>query len=490
MERFPNPASRAGRFVLSGVLVCLALVTWSASAADGVLRSALDRRVGEARRIAPAIGVHVVDLSTGEEVYSFRADTQRIIASNTKLITSAAALDVLGPGYLFETPVLLSGRGRGSVWNGDLAVIGGGDPNISGRQHDGDSLAVMRRWAQDLAARGISRIEGNLILVHGFFDGDTVHPDWPRDQLTRWYEAPVSALSFNDNCVLVRVEPGRPGQSPRVRTVPDFDLFAVRNRAWTSTSRKKHSVGIGRLLGTNTLTVSGAAYTRAAAVEAWVAVDDPVEYFGAALRKALTDEGISVSGAVVSTPTLPTGEWQRFSVHRSDLLTALEVINKRSQNFFAESVLKTLAAEHCGEGSWEAGRRVLSDFLARVGIARGEYQIADGSGLSRNNRFTPRQLTTLLSYMWVHRAAREFLLTLPHSGEEGLSWEDRLSDVPYRGNVFAKTGSLNGVSTLSGYAKGASGRLYVFSILCNQTRSNWEAKRAQDRILRALIDHG
>ena len=117
-------------------------------------------------------------------------------------------------------------------------------------------------------------------------------------------------------------------------------------------------------------------------------------------------------------------------------------------------------------------------------------ELADGSGMSRANRATPRLMAALLRTMYFHRWGREFVASLPYSGEEDLSWRKRLAEPPYRGNVFAKTGTLNGVSTLSGYAKGASGRLYVFSILCNGTRGSWHAKRAQDAILRALIDEG
>jgi D-alanyl-D-alanine carboxypeptidase len=110
--------------------------------------------------------------------------------------------------------------------------------------------------------------------------------------------------------------------------------------------------------------------------------------------------------------------------------------------------------------------------------------------MSRRNRFTAAQLVLLLRHMYYHRWGRAYLQSLPYSGEEGLSWERRLERPPYRNNVYAKTGTLSGVSTLSGYAKGRSGTLYAFSILGNRTRSTWQARDAQDRILRALIDHG
>jgi D-alanyl-D-alanine carboxypeptidase/D-alanyl-D-alanine-endopeptidase (penicillin-binding protein 4) len=469
-----------------------ALVGALAASAAGASLPALEVQVAAARRAVPALGVHVVELASGETVFGLEPDRPRILASNTKLITTAAVLDALGPGYLFETRLLLRGAPEGGVLRGDAAVIGGGDPNLSGRHYDGDPYAVFRGWAAALRARGVARVEGDLYLVRGLFDGQEVHPDWPRDQLSRWYEAPVGALSFNDNCVLVRVHPGHAaGAAARVELVPDLPgFFRVRNSARTTASAKHHRVVVGRVAEANEIVVSGAVYRGGGPVEAWVAVRQPVEYFGHALRAALGQQGIEVAGRAVEVGTLPPGVWEQASALRTDLLTALEVTNKRSQNFYAESLFKLLGALRCGDGSWAGGGRAVDEFLERVGIPRGSYTLADGSGMSRNDRFTPRQITRLLGYMFTHPWSREFVLSLAYSGEPGLRWEKRLAEGPYRGNVFAKTGTLDGVSTLSGYAKARSGKLYAFSILCNGTRRNWQAQRHQDAIVRALIDQG
>ena len=468
----------------------LCLVLWAPELSATSLRDDLEREVKSGLKVSTALGVHVVDLSTGETVYEFQADRLRIVASNTKLVTTAAAFDILGPGYFFETEVMIRGRRRGGVLEGDLAVVGGGDPNISGRHYEGDSLAIFHNWAEKLEALGIREIEGNVYLVHGLFQPPQVHPDWPRDQLTKWYEAPVEALSFSDNCVLVRVWPGgKPGQPANIQTLPELPLFEVRNLAKTIGSAKRHWVAVSRA-GSEQLTVSGSVYRRAAPVESWIAVSDPLAYFGAALSQGFTERDLKIRGEVLPTRSLPVDTWRSVTVHRTDLVTTVEVVNKRSQNFYAESLLKVLGAEQCGEGSWEAGKRVVGEFLERLGIGRDSYELADGSGMSRKNRFSPRQLTRLLRHMYTHPRGQEFILTLPYSGETDLSWEDRLAEPPYRGNIFAKTGSLNGVSTLTGYAKARSGKVYAFSILFNQTRWNWKAKRSQDEILRALVDNG
>jgi D-alanyl-D-alanine carboxypeptidase/D-alanyl-D-alanine-endopeptidase (penicillin-binding protein 4) len=480
---------RLGR--VGSILWLVAALAVPAPAADSGLAERLSPAVAGARRLAPATGVHILELESGATVYSRDADTQRILASNTKLVTTAAALELLGPGYQFRTPVLARGAVAGGWLRGDLAVVGGGDPNISGRLYDGDPLAVFRRWAAELRRRGIRRIEGDVYLVHGLFEPPRVHPDWPRDQLDRWYEAPVEALSFSDNAVLVRVSPGAAaGRPAQVETVPDLPLFSFDNRAATTSSRRRHRVAIDRVNGSNRLRVAGAVLRHAAPVESWIAVTDPLAYFGAALREALAEEGVAVSGEMRPVAELPAGPWRRVAEHRTDLLTTVEVILKRSQNFYAESLLKVLGAELCGEGSWQAGLQVLAEYLDGIGIPRGDYRLADGSGMSRGNRMSPRQLTWLLSYIHRRPLGREFIRSLSYSGEPETNWERRLAEPPFRGNVFAKTGGLNGVSTLSGYAKGRSGRLYAFSILMNGAAERWRAKRAQDRILRALIDSG
>ena len=207
---------RRGVFAL---LLLLAAVPAIGRTAE--FKSAVNSQVAAARRVGPELGVHILDLESGETVYSFYPGARRIVASNAKLVTSAAALDRLGPGFVFETPVLVRGEIRGGTLYGELAVIGSGDPNLSGRHYLGDSFAPFRPWAAALRELGVDRLEGDLVLVTGLFDDEHVHPDWPRDQLTRWYEAPVAALLFNDACVLVKVSPdGGAGSAARVETVP------------------------------------------------------------------------------------------------------------------------------------------------------------------------------------------------------------------------------------------------------------------------------
>jgi D-alanyl-D-alanine carboxypeptidase/D-alanyl-D-alanine-endopeptidase (penicillin-binding protein 4) len=486
----------------TAALLALALVALPAAAAastavapaqpggGSALAAVLAREVAAAVKAAPALGVHVVDLAEKREIFGHEPDRRRILASNAKLLTTAAALTELGPDFRFETRVLTRGGWGEGVLAGDLAIVGSGDPNLSGRFSNGDAFAVFRPWARALAARGVRRVEGELLLVNGIFEEPRVHPDWPRDQLTTWYEAPVDALSFSDNCVLVRVRPGRSvGAAAVVETVPRLDYFRIRSSARTG-SRRGNRLIVGREAGSDVIVVSGTIARGSGPVDVWVAVHDPTAYFGAAVRGAFAEEGVEIAGAARLVHGLPEGLWEEVARHQSDLATTLAVTNKRSQNFYAECLAKLLGRRLEGRGSWPAATAAIAKLLTRLGVDPTAFSLADGSGLSRADQATPRAMTSLLERMYFHSFGRDFVRSLPYSGEDGLSWERRLALPPYRGNVVAKTGTLNGVSTLSGYAKGASGRVYAFSILCNQVRSNAAAHAAQDRIVRALIDRG
>jgi D-alanyl-D-alanine carboxypeptidase/D-alanyl-D-alanine-endopeptidase (penicillin-binding protein 4) len=463
------------------------------------LTSELSAAAELARRVAPGLGVHIVDVETGATVYELAPDQTRILASNTKLVTSAAALDRLGPGYFIETVLQARGPVVAGELLGDLAVVGSGDPAISGRHFGDDPLYIFRRWGRQLRDAGIERVRGDLILVDGLFEAQQIHPDWPRDQLHKWYEAPVSALSFNDNCVWVRVGPGaNAGASAQVEIDPRVRALQVHNTARTTSRGRSQSIAVDRRPGSDVIEVSGWVYLgNSEPFVVAVTVPEPGLLFGQALEAGLAEAGVTVQGTLRIGPALPIDAWRPLAVHRTSLQTVLEVVNKRSQNFYAETLLKLLGAEDCGEGSWRSGAEVVASFLEQLGIERGTYSYVDGSGMSRNNRFSPRQVTTLLRHMYFHRYGRAYLQSLAYSGESELdppwmrsSLSDRLDEPGYRRNVLAKTGGLNGVSTLSGYAKAHSGTIYAFSILCNSTSAVWQAKQAQDRILRSLIDHG
>ncbi len=451
---------------------------------------ALALAVRSLERAAKRVGVQVVELASDTEVVGRATSEWFLLASNTKLFTTAAALLDLGSEFEYETVLLRRGGIAGRVLEGDLGVVGAADPNLSGRFYDGDSLAPFRPWARALIHEGVREVAGDLWLFNGIFEGPRTHPDWPPDQYATWYGAPVDALSFNDNCVLVRVRPGRnPGDRARIFLEPKLRYFAVRNSAAT-VSGQGNRLAVTRERESDTLVVSGTVGQHGGGLDVWVAVYDPNRYFGEALRLAFAEEGVQLRGQIRVGHTEDLASWSPVAVHRSPLSRTLEVTNKRSQNFYAEMLAKLLGYRMTGRGSWEQAVQAIRGVLSPLGVPMDELELADGSGLSRANRSTPRAVTSLLVAMYRHPLGATFLRSLPASGEKGLRWERRLATPPYRGNVLAKTGSLRGVSTLSGFAKARSGKVYAFSLLLNDVVSSGRAAQAQDEFLRALIDKG
>lgn len=460
-------------------------------AADAVLSRELAGDLARHRAPSSRVGVHVVDVGSGRTVFARQADERFILASNAKILTTAAALDGLGPGYFFETPLLLRGRidRETRTLDGDLAVVGGGDPTISGRRHLGDPFGLFRRWAARLRLLGIERITGDLFLDHGWFSDPLRHPGWNPENHYKWYQVPVDSLGFYENVVRIRLKPSpQPGAPARYELYPPVPFLDVDNQVRTLESRQGH--GIDAVLGGDgTLRLDGGIYRGTSHIDTYMALEDPVGWFGTALRATLEREGIHVNGSLRPVERLPGVAWDRVTTYRTDLLTVVEVTNRESQNFFAESLVHVLGAELCGQGTWDRGIQVVEAFLAEAGLEPGSYSLADGSGLARANRMTPRQMTTVLRYMTSHERGRELMRSLPHGGQDGSSLDKRLTEPAYSDNVFAKTGTLLGVTTLSGYAKGRSGRLYAFSILI-EGGPVWRGRKLQDALARTLVDHG
>ena len=425
---------------------------------------------------------------------AMNADAELILASTTKLFTTAAALDRLGADYRFRTTLLQEGvvQPDGTL-AGRLVVRGGGDPAISGRLYDDDPWAVFRPWAAALRARGISAIRDGLALDTSFFDDERTHPDWPAAQEQHWWQAPVSALSYNDNVVLVRVTGGlRPGGRASLGFYPAQPfLMSLVGRVTTSRGRGAR-VGVRREAGSARVVATGGVGRRST----WsgdVTVVDPPLYLASALTAVLSEEGIAVGGSPeVRTEAVRTREpLPVLHVHETPILPALAVCNKRSQSFFAEQILKTLGAERRGRGTWENGRAEVYEFLRSVGLDPARYRLADGSGRSRENRTSAAAYLDFLQTLATRwRLFRQFEPTLAVTGDMAGSLRYRMLGPDTRGKVFAKTGNVAGVVTLAGYVEARSGTRYAFVILANGGCGEGRGHAYQDRLLTTLARFG
>ncbi len=478
----PNPASAPSAVAPGG-----------ADSALAARLAALARRPPVARS---EFAVVVAKVGAAAPLLSVNADAPLILASTTKLFTTAAALDRLGPDYRFRTGLYADGEvGPDGTLAGPLVIHGGGDPAISGRLYDNDPLAVFRPWAEALSRRGVRKVAGGLLLDVSFFDDRRTHPDWPDEQAQGWWQAPVSALSYNDNVVLVRATGVRPGAPAVLGFYPAGPplLSLVGRVATVQGAGVGARVGVSRQAESRTVVASGIV-GRNRTWSGGVTVPDPPLYLAAAFSRVLREAGVELlAGPTLRTQPSAAGAPGRtlLHVHETPIVPVLAVCNKRSQSFYAEQILKTLGAEKRGLGTWENGEREVSAFLASLSLDPSRYTLVDGSGRSRNDRASASAYLDFLQALatrWRHFAA--FEPTLAVNGDVEGSLRNRMLAASTRGRIHAKTGNIAGVVTLCGYATAASGERYVFSILINGGCGEGRGHAWQDRFLSELVRWG
>jgi len=454
------------------------------------LKESIEKAISVPELAKAKVSIHVIRLRDGETVYTRNAQESLVVASNNKLAVTAAALEVLGEDYGFETLVWTRGQvAKDGTLKGDVIVRGGGDPNLSGRFHERPT-SIFEGWAKELKEKGVRRIEGDIVADDHLFDREWVSPHWPKNQLTSWYCAPASALSFNDNCIDLTVRPGKATNSPLVVTLsPPTSYVALRVTAKTGTAKSRSAVWFQRRSGSNTITVGGRHPLGGAPYSDSVTIHDPARFAAHVFREAIIGQGIEVTGQAKvwhGTSPDPGDGGRRIALHTSPLLPTLCVMNKRSQNFYAEQVLKTLGLFTRQKGTRENGLAAVAEFLGKVGIGDGEYEMVDGCGLAKRNRFSAAQIARLLAWMHDTKHREAFRSTLAVAGEDG-TLARRFRGTKLGGRVFAKTGYVLGASALSGYLRSKAGQDYAFSILMNRfSGSNYQMKQIQESICTAI----
>jgi D-alanyl-D-alanine carboxypeptidase/D-alanyl-D-alanine-endopeptidase (penicillin-binding protein 4) len=433
--------------------------------------------------------IQIVELESGRVVAERNPHMPLAPASNMKLFTTGAAIDLLKPSFEVTTGVYVRGQiDPSGTLNGDLKVVGRGDPTIGGRFHDGQATAVLQEWAADLKRAGIKTITGDLIFEYGYMDTEYIHPTWPVDQLTAWYEAPVAAFSMQEGCVEVRVLPSRSGQRCIVQLEPPTSFIQVQNSCRTGGGMPY----ITRFRGTNTVIVKGGVPVRSGASEVFITIENPVHYFAAVTNETFQRAGIRVQGKVSLVPRDPRADWRLVTKHTTPLNILVYVINKKSQNHYAEQVVKMIGAEMRKDGSWLGGTGEVKEWLTtKVGVPANEFAPTDGSGMSRNNRASANAFISLLQYMWKSPWREEFVSSLPYTGDPDSKFGHRLRNPPYARQVYAKTGYISGVIGLSGYVHAQSGKVYAFSFLFNRYRVGvFAVYRLHDQMLKEIITSG
>ncbi len=410
-----------------------------------------------------------------------------------KIFTSAFALDKLGPDFQYTTRVFLRGRFEDdTTFAGDVIIRGMGDPTISGRYFDNKVMRIPEDWADSLAARKIRVIRGRIIGDDRFFGGDPLGKHWEWDEESYWYSAQVSALSFNDNCVNWYVSPSRSGQPAKIQLVPNTEYVTVINRITTVVSAAEaKEIEFMRDRCSNSITATGKIPINAETQVGYVTVENPTLYTATVVKETLQKKGIRVDSGAADIDSLPFYTYHdsdstviRIAVYRSPKLEEiLKVVNKRSQNLFAELLLRTAAALSDSQATDRKALETEKEFLKQVGLNTDKMFIMDGSGYSRTNLVTPESIVAVLKFMRRHKYWDAFYESLPKAGIER-TLNHRMKGTPAEGNVRAKTGTLDNVSAISGFAKTADGEEMVFSMICNNFNvDQLEVQKAQDSIL-------
>jgi serine-type D-Ala-D-Ala carboxypeptidase/endopeptidase (penicillin-binding protein 4) len=439
-------------------------------------------------------GVLVKSLATGETLYALNPGTFLMPASNMKVVTMAAAAERLGWDFTFRTTVVATGPVENGVLKGDLVVVGSGDPSLGGRPTEGP--AVLERWADQIRARGITRVEGRIIGNDNAFDDEGLGRGWAWDDLAYGYATPISGLDFNENVVRLSFAPGTAaGDAVAVSAAPDGSGLVLDAAVTTAAQGGDADINVSRRAGSRRLGVSGSVPAGKTDITQTVSVENPTEFLASAFRRALISRGVDVAGEAMDADALPAPP----DVSRAETLISYSspplsqvgrVLLKVSQNLYAETLLKAIGRPaDGGPATTREGRRVLQEVLQGWGIAPGEYLQADGSGLSRYNYLTPNVLVAVLTRMYADtRHYEPFISALPVAGVDG-TLAGRMKDTRAQGNARAKTGSIANARALSGYVTSADGEPLVFSMIVNNFNvPQSEADAIVDRAVVRLAD--
>lgn len=457
------------------------------------LRAGFDRLVGTPSWQNAEWGVLVVSLDHGDTLYAVNPHAPLAPASNVKLLTTAAALEALGPDYRFLTYLMSEGEVENGVLHGDLILYGTGDPGLSSRFHTRRDEAF-HRLIDQLEAAGIREIRGDLVADQSFLPGPLRPEGWDPRDLNDHFTAPVSALSFNENVVSMRIVPGdRAGVRPDVQTIPDHASLQVMNLAQTVAGRTPR-VALLRDDPLEPIRVEGTIGVGSSDVWRQFTVSEPATFTASVFRATLEARDMSIDGTVrtvdrpgrssvrrISAPFAGKRGTRVLARHTSPpLVVYLEVINKQSHNLYAEAVFRTIGRTLGGTGSPATSALAVKRTLADVGVDTTGMVLLDGSGLSAGNRVSASMLVGLLEGMSAGPRWRTFWETLPEAGrprELG-----RMYRTAAAGNLRAKTGTIERVSALSGMVRAADGERLAFSILLNQAPSVARAKAVENQI--------
>ncbi|MEW6508361.1 MAG: D-alanyl-D-alanine carboxypeptidase/D-alanyl-D-alanine-endopeptidase [Bacteroidota bacterium] len=435
------------------------------------LRDQLDDSFNDPNFNNAVWGVLVKSLKTGEIIYKRNSDKLFNPASNIKLFTSASALKLLGPNYVYQTNILANGIIKSGKLEGDLIIQGFADPAISNRFFKGNTSVIFESWADSLLSKGITVVTGNIYGDDAAFDNNNFGKGWILDNDSNWFLAPSGALCFNDNKAMIKIKPTEVGLPAEIELIPNTKFISLVKKVITVDNNIHQNISINRVSGSNTINIIGAIQKNSKPIIEYTSVLNPTLYFLSVLKETLEKKGISIKGKISSITfadkIIIAENLSHLFTHESvPLHMIIKELNKNSNNFYAEQLLKTIGYETYNYGSTENGVQAAKMYLNSMGIDPFSFVMVDGSGLSRLNLVSPRQIVNLLTFMYSSEEFEIFYDSLPIGGMDG-TLANRMKKNTAEGKVRAKPGFNENISTLSGYLNTISGETLVFSIIVN-----------------------
>jgi D-alanyl-D-alanine carboxypeptidase/D-alanyl-D-alanine-endopeptidase (penicillin-binding protein 4) len=447
--------------------------------AESVFVKTMETILGNSCLRKQNFGIKIHSLERNQTLYSVNSHRLFAPASNVKLLTTAMALKRLRPDYRFKTGLYATTPVGGETLRGDIFIKGFGDPNLVSEQ--------MWLLVKELKNIPLRKVHGDIIADASFFDNNLRVKTWKKGGVEA-YNAPLGALSFNFNTVTVHINPGeKPGDRPVVVVDPNIEFIRVDNRARTVSKSKRSRLIVNRIDrgGHNEITISGVVSVNHARETYYLNITRPAYYAASVFKEYLRQEGVEVTGKV-RVGFVPEGAYEILSHSSMPLSLILRGLNKFSNNFVAEQILKTIGADIYGSpGTTLNGLRAMDEYMQSLKYKPEGFSILDGSGLSRQNRLSPDQIVSVFQDMYADLGVYpEFISALGVMGRDGNVLK-RMNGHNSAERARVKTGTLNSVSALSGYFQSADGERFAFSILMNDLKcSNGQAKRLQDRIVR------
>ncbi len=451
-------------------------------------------------------GVLITDATTGEILYERNAGNYFTPASDAKLFTTALALATLGPEYRVRTTISASGTlDANGVLNGDLVLTGRGDANLSNRkfpyekkiEHDGSPEKALAALADAVVAGGVKEIAGGVIADDSLFQLERFPSGWTIDDMLWSYGAAVSAITVNDNTFTVNLRPGEhEGDAATFTVEPAIDFYTIENSVRTSARGSEEKPAVVREPGSRLIRLSGTLPVGAQPRHLTIAIEEPAEYAGAQLARLLEARGIQIHAPARARhsgdPGLSraNGSTETILAERTSEPLAEEIrhVNKNSLNLHAELLLLLAAHEKSGATDREDALKFAADFYKAAGIADGDVILTDGSGLSRRDLVTPRAIVQLLNYAATQPWGETFRSSLPIAGEDG-TLAERMKNTAAEDRIFAKTGTVEHVVALSGYATTTRGAHLIFSILGNNNSLHAQtADAVLDAVAVAMVE--